>query len=292
MNENNKTNENALSINNLNISFKEFALKNVSIQLKKGCIMGLIGENGAGKTTIIKSILNMYYSETAKIEVYGHDHVDDEVVVKNLIGYVAAEDYFLYSMSLDFLAKQFSAIYDNWNHALFEEYVAKWKLPLTEPFSSYSKGMKTKAMLVLALAHEPEFLLLDEPTAGLDPVAKNEILELLRDFVSDEEHAVLFSTHITTDLDKVADYITLISDGMVLESDSVDNIEENYLIVSGEKSVFDSAKSALIGATYTNGEVKALIRRSDSNLLPKDEISLKRPTIEDFMIHFIKKEAE
>ena len=222
----------ALEIKNLDTTFKDFSLKNMNIKLEKGCIMGLIGENGAGKTTLIKSIMNMYYTENGDIKVYGYDHVNDEVVVKNLIGYVAAEDYFVNNYTLKVMANNFSVLFDNWNWDLFNEYVEKWKLPLNKHFDTFSKGMKTKAMLVLALAHSPKILLLDEPTAGLDPLVKVEILELLRDFVSDDERAVLFSTHITPDLDKTADYVTLISEGEVLESDSMDSISDKYLLVS------------------------------------------------------------
>lgn len=281
-------NEFALKIENLNISFKDFQLKDINLTLKKGCIMGLIGENGAGKTTLIKSIMNMYYSENARIRIYGYDHAEDEVLVKNLVGYVAAEDYFMPNYTLQMLSKHFRVLYDNWNMPLFNDYAAKWKLPLNKPFSTYSKGMKTKAMLVLALAHEPKFLLLDEPTAGLDPLVKTEILDILREFVSDEEKSVLFSTHITTDLDKVADYITLIHKGSVLETDSMDNIAEKYLVAVGNTQDFKKYRGHLIGASDHDGVTEAMILRKEADNLPKEQIHLKQPTIEVLMIHMIK----
>lgn len=281
-------NECALKIENLNTAFKDFQLKDINLTLKKGCIMGLIGENGAGKTTLIKSIMNMYYSEDAHISIYGHDHTEDEILVKNLIGYVAAEDYFMPDYTLNMMSKHFRVLYDNWNMPLFNDYAAKWELPLNKPFSTYSKGMRTKAMLVLALAHEPKFLLLDEPTAGLDPLVKAEILDILRDFVSDEEKSVLFSTHITTDLDKVADYITLIHKGSVLETDSMDNISEKYLVAVGNTQDIKKYRGQLIGASKHDGITEAMILRKEAGNLLKEQIHLKQPTIEEFMIHMIK----
>lgn len=281
-------NEYALEIKNLNTSFKDFSLKNINLTLNKGCIMGLIGENGAGKTTLIKSIMNMYYAKDGRICVFGHDHVDDEVIVKNLIGYVAAEDYFMPNYNLKILENYFKIFYDKWNISLFNEYVKKWNLPKNKEFSTYSKGMKTKAMLILALAHEPKILLLDEPTAGLDPLIKTEILDILRDFVADEEKSVIFSTHITTDLDKVADYITLIHNGTMLETDSIDNISEKYLFAAGSAAILNKYKTFLVGAVEHNGLLEGIIKRNHATELPKDQITLKQPTIEELMIHLIK----
>lgn len=277
----------ALEVRNLDTTFKDFSLKNINLTLEKGSIMGLIGENGAGKTTLIKTIMNMYYTEKGDIKVYGHDHVKDEVTVKNLIGYVAAEDYFVQNYTLKAMANNFSVLFDNWNKDLFNRYVEKWKLPIDKQFDTFSKGMKTKAMLVLAIAHEPKLLLLDEPTAGLDPLVKVEILELLRDFVSDDEKAVLFSTHITPDLDKTADYVTLISDGAVLETDSMDKISDKYILVSGNSSEFDGFSEILIGSTKINETTEALIKRQDAKRLSRAQINLKQPTIEELMIHLI-----
>lgn len=277
----------ALEIKNLDTTFKDFRLKNINLVLEKGSILGLVGENGAGKTTMIKSIMNMFYTKNGDIKVYGKDHVKDEIEVKNLIGYVAAEDYFVPKYTLKVLADNFSVLYDSWNWDIFNSYVEKWKLPMFRHFDTFSKGMKTKAMLVLALAHEPKLLVLDEPTAGLDPLVKIEILEMLKDFVEDGEKAVLFSTHITSDLDKTADYVTFISEGSVIEADSMDRIWDKYILVSGNISEFESFTEKLIGKTQMNGITEALIKRQESEKLSDLQVTLRQPTIEELMIHLI-----
>lgn len=277
----------ALEIKNLDTAHKDFSLGNITLELPKGCIMGLIGENGAGKTTLIKSIMNMYYTKNGQIKVYGFDNVEDEIEVKNLVGYVASEDYFVKNHTLKMMAKNFSVLFDNWNWDLFNEYVEKWKLPLNKTFDTYSKGMKTKAMLVLALAHSPKLLLLDEVTAGLDPLVKVEILEILREFVEDGEKAVLFSTHITSDLDRTADYVTLISAGKVLESDSMDSLSDKYLLVSGNSEDFNVSDGILIGETVVNGNKEALVKREDSKVFKDSKLKLRQPVIEELMIHLI-----
>ncbi|MBQ8377733.1 MAG: ABC transporter ATP-binding protein, partial [Oscillospiraceae bacterium] len=208
----------ALEVNNLCKEFSDFKLDNVSFKLEKGMVMGLVGENGAGKTTIIKLILNAMNKTSGSISVFGLDSVKDEVEAKKKIGYVADDDYLYVTSNIKKYAKAFATVYENWDQQVFEKYAKMWNLPPKKKFSEYSKGMRTKAMLALTLGHNPDILILDEPTAGLDPVARIEVLDILRDIVSEGERAVLFSTHITGDLDKIADSITVLINGKVTES--------------------------------------------------------------------------
>lgn len=275
-------NNTMLSINGLTKSYKDFTLKDASFEIEKGTVMGLIGQNGAGKTTIIRLIMNMCSRNGGTITVCGLDNIADEIAVKNKIGYVSDESFFFYNTTLARTAKACAAAYDNWDAAKFEDFLKKWELPEKKKISALSKGMQTKAMLAVALSHNPELLILDEPTAGLDPVARIEILDLLRDFVSDGERSVLFSTHITGDLDKIADVITLIIDGQIRESMSIDAVEDRYAVISGANDkLTDQNRSFCIGLRELNTGFESLILRE--NLSKFEGVSVKNPNVENLL---------
>lgn len=271
----------ALEINNLTKKYKDFTLDDVSFSLEKGSVMGLIGQNGAGKTTIIKLILNALGKNAGTINVFDLDNIENEVAVKTRIGYVADEDYLFVNSNLKSHARAYSIMFPDWDEELFNKYITMWDLPLKKKFAEYSKGMKTKAMLALTLAHKPDMLVLDEPTAGLDPVARIEVLDLLREFVADGEKAVLFSTHITGDLDKIADYITLLINGKVTETMSIDKIEEKYAVISGDNSLISGKESELIGCRKGTLTFEALIKRE--NILKFTGVSVHTPNIENLL---------
>lgn len=271
----------ALEINNLTKKYTDFALDDVSFSVEKGSVMGLIGQNGAGKTTIIKLIMNAVNRSSGSIKIMGLDNVENEVEAKTKIGYVADEDYLFISSTLKSHAKAYQIMFSNWDDELFQKYVAMWNLPMTKKFSEYSKGMKTKAMLALTLSHKPELLILDEPTAGLDPVARIEVLDILRDFVADGEKAVLFSTHITGDLDKIADYITILINGKVTESMSIDMVEEKYAVISGDNSLLEGKETYLIGCRKGSMTFEGLIKRE--NLSNFSGAAVHTPNIENLL---------
>ena len=257
--------DNILEVINLNKAFTDFKLDNVSFNLEKGCIMGFIGQNGAGKTTTIKLILNAIGKTSGQIKVLGKDNIKEEVFVKSQIGYVPDEDYFMSTSTLQNHADALQVFYDNWSEDIFNNYVAKFKIPLKQKIGEFSKGMKTKAMFALAFAHQPNLLILDEPTAGLDPVARIEILDMLREFVADGEKSVFFSTHITSDLDKVADYITLIHGGKIIESLSVDKLEEKYIVLTGGMEELKGLEHEFIGIRKGEITFEGLILREKAN---------------------------
>lgn len=275
----------ALEINDVCKKYDSFSLKNTGIKLEKGTVMGLVGQNGAGKTTLINLIMNKVRRDGGEIKVFGFDNINDEPKVKNLIGYVADEDYMYFGFTMEKYRKIFSMAYEKWNEELFDSLCKKFDLPMKKKFSEFSKGMKTKAMLALALAHEPKVMLMDEPTAGLDPVARIEILDMLREFVSDGEKAVLFSTHITSDLDKIADYITLIIDGEIVEAMSIDQIEEKYAVVTGDGKPTDRISEYLIGIRQGNSSYTALVKRE--NLKKLGNVAVHTPDIENILTHNI-----
>ncbi|WP_461205319.1 ABC transporter ATP-binding protein [Clostridium sp. DL1XJH146] len=274
--------DNILEIINLTKEYDNFKLDKVNISLEKGSIMGFIGQNGAGKTTTIKLILNAIGKNSGQIKVFNKDNIDDEEYVKSLIGYVPDEDYFILNSTLSKHAKALKIFYENWDDKIFISYAKKWNLPLHKKISGFSKGMKTKAMIALAFAHNPKLLILDEPTAGLDPVARIEVLELLRDFVEDGEKSVFFSTHITSDLDKVADYITLISRGKIVDSLSIDTLEEKYVLLNGSLEELKNLENEFIGIKKGEFSFEGLILREKAD---KYFNTLKgtKPNIEKFL---------
>lgn len=272
---------NAIEINGLTKNFDGFKLDNVSFTVEKGSVMGFIGENGAGKTTTIKLILNAFEKNGGTINILDMDNLEKEREVKARIGYIADEDYLYIGSNLAGHAKAYSKVYDNWDNDLFMKYVNLWELDLKKKCMTFSKGTKTKAMLALTLAHHPDVLILDEPTGGLDPVARIEVLDILRDFVSDGEKAVLISTHITSDLDKIADYVTVIIDGKVTESMAMDLIEEKYAVISGGNDILDGRENLVIGARKGSVNFEALILRE--HLKDFEGVSVRTPNIENLL---------
>ena len=275
-----------LRIKDLSIKFDKFELKDVNFSIEKGTIMGFIGENGAGKTTILKLILNSFARYSGKITVLGKDNIEDEVFVKNNIGYVPAESFLLSNKTMEEHEKMFRKFYDKWNGDIFKHYTKKWNIQLGQKTGNLSTGTKTKGMIALALAHEPTLLILDEPTAGLDPVARMDFLDEIREFVSDGEKSVLISSHITSDLDKAADYITLIHKGEILESDSIDRIQEKYRIIKGNLDVFEEIKEDIIGSRISGNSFEGLILKQNLKGKEKD-LSLAIPNIENLLSFYI-----
>lgn len=272
----------ALEIENLTKEFTDFKLDNVSFKLEKGMVMGLVGQNGAGKTTTIRLILNAISKTSGSIRVFGLDNAKNEVEVKERIGYVADEDYLYVNSNIKKYAKAFATIYKDWDQELFEKYARMWELPPKKKFSEYSKGMKTKAMLALTLAHHPDLLILDEPTAGLDPVARIEVLDILRDIVANGERSVIFSTHITGDLDKIADSITVLIDGKVTESMPIDEVEDKYVVVSGSMNSLNAENEKLcVGIRKGTATFEALAERKYLDSF--EDVSVHTPNIENLL---------
>jgi len=207
-------------------AYPGFELKDVSFELPRGYIMGLVGPNGAGKTTIIRIMMNLARADSGQAAIFGLDNVDHETEVKRRIGYVPEHHNFYDEMTVGWMARFVRQYYPSWDQNYFDALAARFEIDLGKRAGALSKGNRSKLSLALAMAHRPELLILDEPTSGLDPVVRRELLGELLDFMGDGERSVLFSTHITSDLDRVADYITIIVDGRIHASDEKDALLE------------------------------------------------------------------
>lgn len=225
--------QNILEIKNLSKDYGDFKLKDVSFSLPQGFIMGLIGPNGAGKTTIIKLILNLLHRDEGEIKVFGLDNVDEETTVKGRIGFVHDTPYFCEPLTLKSLKATVAPFYKDWDDGVFYRLLREFDLPARKPFRKLSRGMKMKFALAVALSHHADFIILDEPTSGLDPVFRRELLARLSALIQDEKKSVLFSTHITSDLERIADYITFIHDGRIVFSKAKDEVLEKWAVVKG-----------------------------------------------------------
>ena len=220
--------KNCLEIQGLCKSFGDFALDHVNLTIPGGTIMGLIGENGAGKTTTIKCILNLLHRDSGTITILGNDHLAGERAAKLEVGVVLDECFFHDTLRPKDLNRILGPIYPTWDNRLFADYLKKFQLPEGKYIKEFSRGMKMKLSLSAALAHRPKLLILDEATAGLDPVVRDEILDEFLNFICDEDHAILISSHITSDLEKAADYITYLHQGRVALSEAKDDILDHY----------------------------------------------------------------
>ena len=219
---------NCIEIKGLCKSYGDFTLKNIDLTLPGGSILGLIGENGAGKTTTIKCILNLIRRDAGEITLLGYDNISEERLAKQNIGLVLDECFFHDTLRPLDVGRILAPSFQRWDEALFRSYLKKFSLPEKKLIKEFSRGMKMKLSLSAALAHRPKLLILDEATAGLDPVVRDEILDEFLGFIQDEDHAILMSSHITSDLEKVADYIAYIHQGEVVLSDAKDSILDSY----------------------------------------------------------------
>ncbi|QIB67828.1 ABC transporter ATP-binding protein [Aminipila butyrica] len=263
--------EYAIDAINITKKYKGFTLNQVSLRLPKGSIMGLIGENGAGKTTLIKLLLGLQHAEKAagagkehasSIRLLNQDINTLPVSVREDIGVVLDDCCFPESLNLLQIEQILKNIYKNWDSASFTHYAEYFNLPEKKLLKDYSKGMKMKLSIVAALSHQAKLLILDEPTSGLDPVVRDEILDVFMDFIQEEDHSILISSHITSDLEKICDYVTFISEGHILLSDVKDDILSGYGLLKcspQELSLLDP--TAIRGYKRTSFGVTALVER-------------------------------
>lgn len=281
-----------LEIKNLRKEFKGFTLKDISFSLERGFIMGFIGPNGAGKSTTIKLIMNLLKKDGGEIKVFGLDNIKHEQEIKNRIGFVFDESYFYEELTIQEMKGIIAPVYKNWSDQAFAKYLKEFDLPPRKKIKALSKGMKMKFSLAIALSHEAELLILDEPTSGLDPLIRSELLDILSSLIQDENKGIFFSTHITSDLDKIADYITLIHNGEIVFSSAKDDILDNYGIVKGDRSLLDKEmRKDFIGIKETSFGFEGLVSDKDKiRRLYKDRVVIEKPSLEDVMLYYTRRD--
>ncbi|MEW9121112.1 MAG: ABC transporter ATP-binding protein [Thermotaleaceae bacterium] len=282
--------ESILELEGICKSYKDFNLNNISFELKKGYIMGFIGPNGSGKTTTIKLVMNLIKRDAGNIRVFGMDSIEHEASIKNRIGFVYDENYFFEELTLLEMKNIIVPFYKNWDEQVFLKYIADFNLPLKNKIKTLSKGMRMKYSLALALSHHAELIIMDEPTSGLDPIFRNELLGILASLMEDENKGILFSTHITTDLDKIADYITFIHKGEIVFTLPKEEISDNYGIVKGRKELLDSdLRKEFVGMRESNYGFEGLTKNMTSMKKRfREEAIIERASLEDIMLYTVR----
>jgi ABC-2 type transport system ATP-binding protein len=277
-----------LEITNLRKEYEGFTLKDITLTLQKGYIMGFIGPNGAGKSTTIKLVLNLINRDGGRIKVFGMDNIKYETQIKNRIGFVLDENFFYDEITVKEMKNIIASFYKRWDDKAFDKYMRKFELPYSKKIKELSKGMKMKFSLATALSHNAELLILDEPTSGLDPVVRREFIDILSDVIQDENKAIFFSTHITSDLDKIADYVTFINNGEIVFSNAKDEILENYGLVKGSNELInDNNKGVFIGLREYGYGFEALVKdKRQARKVFGDKILIEKPTLEDIMVYY------
>ena len=283
--------DNILEVKNLCKKYQGFELKNVNIALPKGTIMGFIGENGAGKTTTIKAILDIIKEYTGEIKIFGLDNRKDEKEIKENIGIVLDDIFFPEILTPNDINNIMKNIYKDWDSELYFKYLTNFTFPNNKAIKTLSKGMRKKLEIVVAISHHPKLLILDEPTAGLDPVARNEVIDIFQNFIQNEECSIFLSSHITTDLEHIADYITFINNGNIILSKTREELLEDYGIVKCTKEEFDKIdKKDFIKYKENKYEYEVLIENRKLFNKKYDVSTIDKITLEELMVLMIKGE--
>lgn len=254
---------NALEIKNLTKSYNGFKLDKLDLTLPGGCILGLIGENGAGKSTTIKLVLDMIKRNSGSVKILGRDNLNDIRLIKEDVGTVFDEVGIPECLNARQVGKIMRGTFKSWDGAAYNDLLKRLSLPLDKPFGKFSRGMKMKLGLAIAMSHNAKLLLLDEATSGLDPLARDEVLDILNDFTRDEDHSVLLSSHIVSDLEKICDYIAFLHKGNLILFEEKDVLLSEYGIIHcTEQRLADLVPTAILHKKITPYGAEAIVKRS------------------------------
>ncbi|MBP5567701.1 MAG: ABC transporter ATP-binding protein [Treponema sp.] len=277
---------NLIEIKGLCKNFDKFKLQNVDITLEEGFIMGFIGRNGAGKSTTLKTSLNLMNNDGGTVKLCGFSMPQDELEIKNQVGYVFGGVDFYPEAKIGHITNVTKSFYREWNEELYKELCDRFEIDQNKRFKHLSAGMKVKYSLAVAMSHNPKLLILDEPTSGLDPAARDDLVLLFQEFIEDGKHSILFSTHITSDLEKCADYITYIKEGKILASTDKDSFRQSYISVAGKKEqLTPEVEGKIIGLHKHQLGFEGIMKSEDKKLAQSKGFEMAEPTLEDIMIH-------
>ena len=272
-----------LALEKVNKKYPTFSLKDVSFSIKPGEIMGFIGRNGAGKTTTLKSIMNLIHYDSGKIMAFGTDMKENELANKQRIGFALSELNYYPNKTIRQLMQVTKKFYKNFDDAKFNQVCELFNLNIDKKLEELSSGMKVKYSVAIALSHHAELLILDEPTSGLDPVSRDEILDIFREIVRSGERAILFSTHITSDLDKCASNITYIHDGSIVYTGTKKDFVSSYLFVK-DKSKNKDLEKEYIAFKELDDRIEGLIAANNKDVFIKNNIQPEEPDLEQIMV--------
>ncbi|KML00621.1 MULTISPECIES: ABC transporter ATP-binding protein [Bacillus] len=279
--------EHVIEFKDVSKRFKDFAVQDLNLQVKKGFVTGFIGENGAGKSTTIKMIMNLLRPDAGEVKIFGLDYHTHEKEIKERIGFVYDANVFFPGLNLKDIKRIVAPAYKRWDDRLFYQYIEQFGLPLHKAIKTFSKGMQMKASLAIALSHHAELIIMDEPTAGLDPVFRRELLSTLQELMIDGNRTIFFSTHMTTDLDRIADYIAFIQNGQLIFQQSIHDVAENYALVKGSLDLLDrDTEKAFVHIQRTAVGFEALTDRIEGvKAIFGDAVVIERPSLEDIMFY-------
>ena len=284
---------NAIEISGLTKKYDGFTLDNVSFSVPKGSIMGFIGQNGAGKTTTIRILLNITKSDSGTVKMLGLDHIRNEYEIKGQIAAVFDEIPFHDIFNANQVNKMFKGLYANWDEQKYFEYLDRFGLPRKKKIAKFSKGMKMKLQIATALSHGAKLLIMDEATTGLDPVVRNEILDIFREYLQDEENSILMSSHITSDLDKIADCVTFIDKGRILLTGYKDEILEHHGVIKCTKEDFSNiAAEDYISARLSDFGAEVMVADRESAKRKYSGVLIEKTDLEEIMLFYVNREKK
>jgi len=285
--------EYAIEVRGLTKQYKGFTLDDVSFQIPAGSIVGFIGENGAGKSTTIKAILDLIHPDKGEVKLLGKEDGGRDKALKEEIGVVFDESYFPDGLKIAEINQFMRKLYKGWEEEKFFGYVKEFGIPDGKKVKEFSRGMKMKLSIAVALSHHTRLLILDEATSGLDPVVRNEILDIFMEFIQEEDHTIFLSSHITSDIEKISDYILLIHEGKILFFENKDTLIYDYGLVRCSEKQFEALdKSKVVGMRKNQFEVEALVSNRRELEERSHELVVDRVSIEDILLYVVKNQGE